>query len=135
MNLTEMGQVQTTVQELLTLRVKHLFSAADPDATGTPPTQRCGTATTLSGYTEWVGDTKLPISIGWDWSIIPHHTATHGTHWQRNDLPRTNIQLLNEHGQTLAWEDNLRVLATWVDARAWQMEVALAVGCNQPPLM
>ena len=125
MNITDMGQVQATVQELLTLRLKHLHSAVDPEPSGTPPQQRCGTATTLSGYTEWVGDTHLPISLGWDWRIKAHaHTAQ----WQRDELPRTNIQLVNERGHQLPWEDNLRVLATWVDAQDWKHTVANAVG-------
>lgn len=137
MKLTGMGQVQVNVQELLALRLKHLFSAADPAPTDAPTEQRCGTATTLCGFTEWLGDTVLPISIGWDWCIDiqpfrnlsePHQPAAH---WHRDDLPRTNIQLLDEHGHALAWDDNLRVLATWVDAQAWQHEVANAVSAAQ----
>ena len=37
------------------------------------------------------------------------------------------IQLVNEKGHPLPWEDNLRVLATWVDAQTWQHAVANAV--------
>lgn len=128
MNITDMGQVQISVQELLALRLKHFFSTADTEPAATPPEQRCGTATTLSGYTEWVGDGTLPISIGWDWRIQAYAQAAQ---WQRDDLPRTNIQLLDKHGQALAWEDNLRVLATWVDAQAWQNKVASAVRSAQ----
>lgn len=124
MNITNMGQVQATVQELLTLRLKHLHSAVDPELSGTPPPQSCGTATTLSGYTEWVGDSHLPISLGWDWCIQAH---AHRAQWQRDELPRSNIQLVNEQGHPLHWEDNLRVLATWVDAQDWQNAVANAV--------
>jgi hypothetical protein len=124
MNITNMGQVQATVQELLTLRLKHLHSAVDPEPSGTPPQQSCGTATTLSGYTEWVGDTHLPISLGWDWCIQAH---AHRAQWQRDELPRSNIQMVNEQGHPLHWEDSLRVLATWVDAQDWQHAVANAV--------
>ena len=120
-----MGQAQVSVPELLALRLKHLHSAADSEPSNTPPQQRCGTATTLSGYTEWGGDTHLPISLGWDWGIEAHaHTAQ----CQRDELPRINIQLVNERGHPLPWEDNLRVLATWVDAQDWQHTVANAVG-------
>lgn len=125
MNITAMGQVQTSMQELLALRLKHFHSAADPEPGHTPPQQRCGTATTLSGYTEWVGDTHLPISLGWDWRIEARDNTAQ---WQRDELPRTNIQLVNEQGLPLPWEDNLRVLATWVDAQDWQHTVANAVG-------
>lgn len=133
MNITELGQVQATVQELLTLRLKHCYSVADPEPATMPPEQRCGTVTTLSGYTEWLGDLELPISIGWDWSIDPYSTckpnepAQQASRLQRDDLPRSNIQLLDADGHALGWEDNLRVLAGWVDTQAWQQEVAQAV--------
>lgn len=127
MNITDMGQVHASMQELLTLRLKHFHSAADPEPGNTPPQQRCGTATTLSGYTEWVVDTHLPISLGWDWRIdAPDNMAQ----WQRDELPRTNLQLVNEQGSPLHWVDNLRVLATWVDAQDWQHTVAIAVGAT-----
>jgi hypothetical protein len=43
--------------------------------------------------------------------------------WLRKDLPSTNIQVVDEHGCALVWQDDLRVLATWVDAQARQSEV------------
>jgi len=136
MNLTAMGQVQVSVKELLALRLKHWFSATDLEAAGAQAKQRCGSITTISGYTEWLGDTELPVSIGWDWCIGIQlfsrlcEPPAQAAHWLREDLPRTNIQVVDEHGCALAWEDNLRVLATWVDAQAWQGDVAKAVGAN-----
>lgn len=129
MNITLMGQVHATMQELLTLRLKHVFSAAYPAPTDISPEQRCGTETKLNGYTEWVGDTELPISIGWDWHINLNPTVQ----WQRGDLPHTNIQLLDEFGQPLAWTDNLRMLSTWIDTQAWIAQVARAVSDTQCP--
>jgi Domain of unknown function (DUF4902) len=125
MNITDKGLVLATVQELLALRLKHLHSATDADISPLPSDQRCGTVTTLSGYTEWVADASLPISVGWDWCI---QAQTQDVRWQRDDLPRTNLQLMNEHGHALHWDDNLRVLATWVDAQCWQQDVARALG-------
>ena len=133
MKLTNMGQVQVTAQELVALRLKHLFSATDTAPTDLPAERRCGAATTLTGYTEWLGDADVPISIGWDWCIGIQPTRTssvsseQAAYWQRYDLPHTNIQLLDEHGHALTWEDNLRVLASWVDAQDWQTYVAKAV--------
>jgi hypothetical protein len=135
MQITNMGQVRLSVQELLALRLEHLHSEAEPvPSQGHHALRQCGTTTTLRGYTEWQGVTKLPISIGWDWCI--HTPTTLGLEspkgqphcWQRDDWPRTNIQLLDEHGQPLPWQLNLSVLATWVDAQAWQTEVAQALG-------
>jgi hypothetical protein len=133
MKLTNMGQVQVTAKELVALRLKHLFSATDIEPTDLPAERRCGSATSLTGYTEWQSDADVPISIGWDWCIGIRPTCTgsalfeQAAYWRRNDLPHTNIQLLDEHGRALTWEDNLRVLATWVDAQDWQTYVTKAI--------
>lgn len=128
MKITDMGLVQATMQELLDLHLEHFFSAVDADPADLPPEQRCGTSTVLTGYTEWLCRAEFPVTIGWDWQVL---TTEHSVHWQREKLPRTNIQLLNEDGHALAWEDSLRVLATWVDAQAWQKDVVQAVSARQ----
>ncbi len=121
MRITNMGLAQGTVQGLLNLVLTHYFSAVDADPTDLSTKQRCGTITVMSGYTEWIGSTKCPITIGWDWYIEANEQTVL---WRRKELPRTNIQLMNENGQALAWEDNLRVLATWIDSHFWQKDVA-----------
>lgn len=128
MNITDMGLVQATAQELLAMRLEHFYSALDTDPVETPPKQRCGTVTTVTGYTEWLCRAAFPITIGWDWQVL---TTKHNVHWQREELPRTNIQLLSENGQALPGEDSLRVLATWVDAQAWQRDVERALSAGQ----
>lgn len=128
MKITDMGLVQATMQELLNLRLEHFFSALDAGPEDLPPKRRCGTSTTVTGYTEWLCSAEFPITIGWDWHVL---TTEHSIHWQREELPRTNIQLLHEDGQALVWEDSLRVLATWVDAQAWQKDVVQAVSAEQ----
>ena len=127
MKITDMGLVQASMQELLNLHMGHFFSAVDSEPMTLSPEQRCGTHTTVTGYTEWLCSAEFPITIGWDWQVM---MSARSVHWQRQELPRTNIQLLNEDGQVLAWEDSLRVLATWVDAQAWQKEVVHAVSCH-----
>lgn len=129
MKITDMGLVQATMQELLNLRLEHFFSAVDAHPEDAPPEQRCGTATTVTGYTEWLCSAEFPITIGWDWQVV---TMEHSVYWQRQELPRTNIQLLLEDGQALPWADSLRVLATWVDAQAWQKDVVQAISTGQP---
>ena len=123
-----MGLVQVTMQELLDLRLEHFFSAMDTDPADLSPEQRCGTYTVLTGYTEWLCSAKFTITIGWDWQVL---TIEQSVHWKREQLPRTNIQLLNEDGQALAWEDSLRVLATWVDSQIWKNDTLQAVSVRQ----
>lgn len=122
-----MGLVQANLQELLNLRLEHYFSAVDADPEDLPPKRRCGTVSPISGYTEWLCCAEFPITIGWDWHVL---TKEHRAHWQREELPRTNIQLLHEDGQALVWEDSLRVLATWIDAHEWQKYVVQAVSAG-----
>lgn len=128
MQITDMGLVQATMQELLNLRMEHFFSAVDAGPEDVPATQRCGTATTVMGYTEWLCTAEFPITIGWDWHVL---TTLHSVRWYRDDLPRTNIQVLHEDGQALPWECSLRVLSTWVDALGWQKDVVQAVSTGQ----
>lgn len=118
-------RVRTTVCELFALRMRHLFSVADPDFVHERPERRCGTPTLLSGYTEWSCACDVPITLGWDWRI---HPAKDATLWLRDDFPRSNIQLMDSRGRPLAEADNLRVLATWVDTLSWKEEVARAIG-------
>lgn len=124
MEITDTGLVLATIHELLELRLVHFISAVDVDPTELPVEHRCGTPTTVTGYTEWVSHAEFPITVGWDWSMLMRGRSVH---WQREELPRTNVQLLSEDGHALAWEASLRVLATWVDAQTWQKEVAMAV--------
>ncbi len=124
MKLTDMGLVQTTVRELLALRLKHFFSAVDADVSSMPYERRCGTLTTVSGFTEWQGCSAFPISLGWDWQII---TIDRSVIWVRGEMPRANIQLYCDGGFALSPDDNLTVLASWIDAQAWQRDVARAV--------
>jgi Domain of unknown function (DUF4902) len=127
MQITETGQVNTSMQDLLALRLTHFFSALDTPNLLINPGQHLSATQVFSGYTEWLGHCSLPISIGWDWQVIARDRRLY---WHREALPRTNLQLINHHGQTLSWHDNLMVLASWIDAHDWQNEVAQAIHCQ-----
>lgn len=127
MNMNNMGLVQATLEELLNLSMQHFFSAVDLELSDLSINQRCGTVTVLTGYTEWMARAELLITIGWDWCVMAREQ---GIFWQRDELPRTNIQLLNKYGQAIVWEDNLRILATWVDSHIWQTDVVRAVSTD-----
>jgi hypothetical protein len=125
--MNHMGLVQATLEELLNLGMQHFFSAVDMELFDLPIHQRCGTVTVLSGYTEWMASAEHLMTIGWDWCVL---AKEHGMAWQRDELPRTNIQLLNQYGQAIVWEDNLRILAAWIDSHIWQNEVVRAVSVD-----
>ncbi|WP_341686311.1 DUF4902 domain-containing protein [Limnohabitans sp.] len=129
MNITDQGLVQVRIHDLLKLRISHFYSAADAECAPEVHVRRCGSVTTMSGFTEWIGPSLASASIGWDWLISVH---PHTVQWQRVNLPRTNIQLLNLQGVPLSWAENLHVLATWVDAQCWIDSVAQNISCTTP---
>jgi Domain of unknown function (DUF4902) len=124
MKITHKGLVLASINELLELRLEHLMSAVDHDPADFPVEHRCGTHTTVTGYTEWLCRAEFPITIGWDWAVFVREGIVH---LQREEIPRTNILLLNKDGHALDCEKSLCLLATWVDAQPWQMHVAMAV--------
>jgi len=114
------GFVRLTLDDVLSVPFKHLVSGIDEEPAPLP----CGTCTTISGYTEWVSDTQPKITVGWDWIIAP---ADGGSHWRRIGLPRSNLLLVDTAQNDYAWERNLVVLATVVDAIPWQEQAKTAV--------
>ncbi|MFC5608214.1 DUF4902 domain-containing protein [Variovorax soli] len=109
------GYLRLQTQELGSISLQHLISNVDDEVID--PVQRCGAATTLSGYTEWVSPAVPALSIGWDWEW-------RGTPGQsevvRLGLPRTNILVVSESSVPMTWEDSLQVLAHFIDAIDWQ---------------
>ena len=113
--MTPDGYLRLKAQELGSIPLQHLISNVDEEAASQQP--RCGAATTLSGYTEWVSPAEPSLSIGWDWEwrALP---GTPGV--IRLGLPRTNILVVSEDSVPFPWEDSLHVLARVIDAIDWQ---------------
>ena len=109
------GYLRLQTQELGSIALQHLISNVDDEVTD--PVQRCGAATTLSGYTEWVSSVEPALSIGWDWEW---RGAPGRPEVVRSGLPRTNILVVSEASVPLTWEDSLEVLAHFIDAIDWQ---------------
>ena len=119
MHVSETGQVRATVDDLLSIHFFHYFSGLDTEVGD--PSKGCGRPTAISGFTEWVGQSLFPISIGWDWHM---EVVGDTVHLIRVDCPRTNVQLINSDGRDFAWEQNLQILGTIVDALPWAISVA-----------
>jgi len=122
MDVTDSGLVRLTLDELLSLPMRHLFSGLD--AGPTQPLVACGRATTISGYTEWASLTALPVSLGWDWELRISGVLLR---WTRSALPRTNVQIVDRHGRDLPWMRNLESLATVVDSLSWVQQALRAI--------
>jgi hypothetical protein len=133
MHLSETGQVRATVEDLLQITFFHKFSGLDTEVSD--PTKDCGRLIAISGFTEWVGQSVFPISIGWDWHI---GVVGDTVRLIRVDCPRTNIQITSSDGQDFAWEENLQILGTIVDALPWVNSVAarfMSSGSESAPVI
>jgi hypothetical protein len=120
--IAEDGRVRISLDELLVAPISHLITVVDAEPDEAPP--RCGSVTTLSGYTEWGVLSQPGISIGWDW--LWEGTTPVGAGWVRAGLPRTNLLLVDERGADLDWTRSLQVLATVVDAIPWRERLLAA---------
>ncbi|MDM0110902.1 DUF4902 domain-containing protein [Variovorax sp. J22R133] len=117
------GLLRLRRQDLSDIELVHLISGIDDHDPAPAPT-RCGAATTLSGYTEWVGASEPRVSLGWDWQL---DTASSVPRVIRLGLPRTNVQVVGEAHSALPWDESLEVLASWIDAIDWNTPAFHAV--------
>lgn len=118
MKVSADGLISLSMDELLTVGLKHYFSGLDEGLR--PRLRDCGRPVRVSGYTEWVNSANPKMSIGWDWRI---ETTPFGPLWIRVGLPRTNVLLVQPDGEATEWATNLRWLATVADALPWQEQV------------
>lgn len=115
------GYLHLPRRKLERIPLQHLLSGTDEEPAGPGP--RCGSAASLCGYTEWVSPTEPALSIGWDWAW--QRTPTGGG-LVRQGLPRTNLLLVSDLQEPLPMEENLEVLARFIDAIDWQRPAWLA---------
>lgn len=110
------GFLRVALTDLLSVHLFHQMSGLDDDDPQTP--LRCGTATSIMGYTEWVGgEPAAPISLGWDWRL--DQDVCGDVTCVRVGLPRSNVMLVDVSNRDYGWNRNLEILATVVDAMPW----------------
>ncbi len=122
MQLSPDGLVRLSLDTILSMHLHHLISGMDEE--DPPAPQDCGRQTTLSGYTEWVGDKEPELTIGWDWTV---ESGGGKTRWTRTGPPRSNIMLIDKDARDVGWEKSLAILATFVDAMAWAEQAMQAI--------
>jgi hypothetical protein len=115
MHISPDGLIRLSIEELLATPIEHLVSGVDEESKAALST--CGTATTISGYTEWVSTHEPTISIGWDWCI---QSTAFGPRWMRVGLPSSNVMLTEGEGSDTGWQRSRDILATVVDALPWR---------------
>jgi hypothetical protein len=57
------GWLRMALRDARSIRRVHLLSGLDEVD---PEQPRCGSLTTISGYTEWLGGSQLEVTLGWD---------------------------------------------------------------------
>lgn len=124
MNTYADGYVRATLDEVLSVRFAHLISGLDESREGVA---RCGARTTISGYTEWVGEADPKVTVGWDWIV---DFGSGQPHWRRVGPPRTNVLLVDGSAQDYDWNRSLKVLGTVVDALPWQQQASTAIAAR-----
>lgn len=111
MHLRPNGLVLLSSVELDEVVFIHLTSALDEAEFDS--VAHCGSATVITGYTEWITQGRFPLTIGWDWKLSAERETSLLP--ERLGLIRTNICLTSSEGHRLDWEHNLRQLSRWID--------------------
>lgn len=108
------GFLRLSLDEILDVRMEHLLSGFVPEP---PETARCGTPTSICGFSEWASCSLPRLSLGWDWRLcwMPGVVG-----FVRVGLPRSNVMLVDRHGVDYVWQRNLEILGTVVDALPWR---------------
>jgi len=118
MHSTADGFLRMTLEDVLSLAFTHLASGIDGPCDDAA--HRCGSRTTISGYTEWIASTAPPVTVGWDW-------VAETERWVRIGPPRSNVLLVDRAERPYDWARNEAVLGTVVDAIPWQEQARRAV--------
>lgn len=110
------GLVRMRVADLARIAPVHLVSGIDDHPRHGPHDD--GVATSVSGYTEWVGGAMPEVSLGWDWCYEIHCA---GFRICRVGPPRSNLLLIVPAPalDALAPQQAGDALAAWVDTIAW----------------
>lgn len=120
--LSHDGYVRLTPECLMQVKFTHLHSGVDGDR---PLAVAEGaTRSSITGYTEWISATRPAITIGWDWQM----TARDGQ-IQLIPLgyPRSNLMLIDEHGNDFGYSATEALLRFWVKSLEWQPSVQKAL--------
>ncbi len=115
------GFVRLSLDAILCAHLEHMLSGLEHDQ---QESARCGTPTTICGFSEWASSTAPRVSLGWDWRLS----------WEqglvglvRIGSPRSNVMLIDAQGSDYGWERNLEILGTVVDALPWRVDTRRAL--------
>ena len=77
-------------------------------------------ATSITGFTEWISHGIPAITIGWDWELA----GTDGKPCLlQTGIPRRSIMFVDQHCQNLGTEQTTAILVGWFKTFDWQTEI------------
>ena len=114
--MSDTGYVYLTYSQLQEVNLVHLISGMDEDG---PDQLDEAIATAITGYTEWISEGKVTITVGWDWQMRPDQQ---GVRLYRVSEPSSNLMLRNADGVDLGHKKTAVLLETFIDEFNWQSE-------------
>ena len=115
--MSDTGYIRTTFAQLQQVRFVHLVSGIDED--GPPDAAESASSTVICGYTEWISQGGMVITIGWDWQMLPEGR---GCCLKRISPPSSNLMLQSPSGVDLGPKRTAVLLETIIDNFNWQTE-------------
>jgi hypothetical protein len=122
MQLGPDGLVRLTLDEVLSTPLIHLISGVDQEVRGKLP--RCGTVTSVTGYTEWRSAAEPVIVVGWDWKSVCKQGRPQ---LSRVGPPRCNVMLVDHDQEDFDWDKQLEILGTVIDAMDWEHQTQATI--------
>ncbi len=118
LTLSNDGYIRISLPQFQAIPLFHLLSGLEKSY----PANILGGAieTEISGYTEWISNTKPAITIGWDWVMgALHHVIV----LRRISAPRCNVMLQDLSKRDLGPVDTVEHLEIFIDKLDWQATV------------
>ena len=116
------GCIRLTWGDLQEQVLVHLISGLDEDCVHAGSGH--ATPTSITGYTEWVGERSPVISLGWDWLF---DVSAARRELRRIGPPRSNVLLLDPERAELSEDHSEQQLEDFIDALLWQATVLLQI--------
>jgi hypothetical protein len=117
--------VRLRAAELRDLPLAHQESVVDMDD-GEARLPNRGEAASLlpsvRGYTEWIGQGRPDVSIGWDWTV----RDTGALMLDRHSV-RTNVMLVDDHGVDCGQRQTVEAVIGVISRCPWQAVVLRAL--------
>lgn len=113
--VSDSGYIHLSFAELQDICLVHLISGLDEDGADRAPDG--ATPTAITGYTEWISDGNLGVSIGWDWQMQASNRHIHLT---RVGGASSNVMLQSGTRADLGPAKTALLLETLIDGLDWQ---------------